>query len=41
MHIINAKTKAKIIGVELQNEIFELAKESIKLNKLEAFSYGK
>ena len=33
--VLTTKTKAKIIGVELQNEIFELAKESIKLNKLE------
>ena len=33
--VLTTKTKAKIIGVELQKEIFELAKESIELNKLE------
>ena len=32
--VLTTKTKAKIIGVELQKEVFELAKESIELNKL-------
>lgn len=33
--ILSTKTKAKIIGVELQNEVYELAIESIKINKKE------
>lgn len=33
--ILSKKTKAKIYGVELQREIFELALDSIKLNKKE------
>ena len=33
--ILSTKTKDKIIGVELQKEVYELGKESIKLNKLE------
>ncbi len=30
--ILSAKTKAKIIGVEIQKEVFELAKKSVKIN---------
>ena len=33
--VLTTKTNAKIIGVELQKEIYELAKESIKINKLD------
>ena len=33
--ILSTKTKDKIIGVELQKEVYELGKESIKLNKLD------
>lgn len=33
--ILSTKTKAQIIGVEIQKEVYELAKESIKINKLE------
>jgi len=33
--ILSTKTNAKIIGVEIQDEIFELAKESVKINHLE------
>lgn len=33
--ILSTKTKAKIIGVEIQKEAYDLALESIKLNKLE------
>ena len=33
--VLSTKTKAKIIGVELQKEIYDLAQESIKINKLE------
>ena len=32
--ILSTKTKAKIIGVELQKEIYELAKESIEINNI-------
>ena len=32
--VLTTKTKAKIIGVELQKEVFELAKESVELNDL-------
>lgn len=32
--VLTTKTNAKIIGVELQKEVFELAKESVKLNNL-------
>ena len=32
---LSTKTKSKIIGVELQKEIFDLAQRSIKLNNLE------
>ena len=32
--VLTTKTKAKIIGVELQKDVFELAKESVELNKL-------
>lgn len=32
--ILSQKTSAKIIGVELQNEIYNLAKESIKINNI-------
>lgn len=33
--VLTTKTDAKIIGVELQKEVYDLAKESIELNKLE------
>ena len=33
--VLTTRTNAKIIGVELQKEVFELAKESIEINKLE------
>lgn len=33
--ILSTKTDAKIIGVEIQKEVYDLAIESIKLNKLE------
>ena len=33
--ILSTKTKAKIIGVEIQKEVSELAKESVKINNLE------
>lgn len=33
--ILSTKTKEKIIGVEVQKEIYDLADESIKINKLE------
>lgn len=32
--VLTTKTCAKIIGVELQKEVFELAKESVELNNL-------
>ena len=32
--ILSTKTKAKIIGVEIQKEIFELAEESVKINNI-------
>lgn len=32
--ILSTKTKAKIIGVELQNEIFRLATDSVKINNI-------
>ena len=32
--ILSTKTNAKIIGVELQKEIYELAKESIEINNI-------
>lgn len=32
--VLTTKTKAKIIGVELQKEVFELAKESVEINNL-------
>lgn len=32
--VLTTKTNAKIIGVELQKEVFELAKESVELNNL-------
>ena len=32
--VLSTKTNAKIYGVEIQKEIFELAKESIKINNL-------
>ena len=32
---LSTKTKAKITGVELQKEVYELAKKSISLNKLD------
>lgn len=34
--IVSQKTKNKIIGVELQKEVYNLAKKSIKLNNLES-----
>ena len=33
--ILSTKTKAKIIGVELQKDVYELAKDSVSFNKLE------
>ena len=33
--ILSKKTNSKIIGVEIQKDVFELAKESIKINNLE------
>lgn len=33
--ILSSKTKAKITGIEIQKEVFELAKKSIELNKLQ------
>ena len=33
--ILSTKTKSKIIGIELQDEIYDLAKKSIEINKLE------
>lgn len=33
--ILSTKTKAKIIGVEIQKEVYELGVKSIKLNKLD------
>lgn len=32
--VLTTKTEAKIIGVELQKEVYELAKESVELNNL-------
>lgn len=32
--VLTTKTNAKIIGVELQKEVFELAKESVEINNL-------
>jgi len=32
--VLSTKTNAKIIGVEIQKDIYELAKESIKINNL-------
>ena len=33
--ILSTKTKAKIIGVELQEEIYDLAQKSVNINKLD------
>ncbi len=33
--ILTTKTKAKIFGIELQKELFDMAKESIQINELE------
>src|SRR5574344_2497606 len=33
--VLSTKTKANIIGVEIQKEIFDLAADTIKINKLE------
>lgn len=33
--ILSQKTKAKIIGVEIQKEVSEMAKESVQMNQLE------
>lgn len=33
--ILSTKTKAKIIGVEIQKEVYDLAKKSININKLD------
>ena len=33
--VLSTKTNAKIIGVELQKEIYELAKETVNLNKID------
>ncbi len=32
--VLSTKTNAKIIGVELQKDIYDLAKESIKINNI-------
>ena len=34
--ILSTMTKAKIVGVEIQREVFELALESVKINNLES-----
>lgn len=34
--ILSKKTKANIIGIEIQKEVFDLAKKSVKLNHLES-----
>lgn len=34
--ILSTKTRAKIYGVEIQNEVFDLAKRTIEINKLES-----
>lgn len=33
--ILSTKTKASIVGVEIQKEVYELAKKSVSINKLE------
>ncbi len=33
--VLSKKTSAKIIGVEIQKEIFDLAKETVKINKID------
>lgn len=33
--ILSTKTKAEIIGVEIQKDVFDLAKKSVKINNLE------
>lgn len=33
--ILSAKTKANIVGVEIQKDVYELAKKSVEINKLE------
>ena len=33
--ILSTKTRAKMIGVELQEEIYDLAKESVELNNID------
>lgn len=33
--ILSTKTNAEIVGVEIQKEVFNLAKKSVKINKLE------
>lgn len=33
--VLSLKTNAKIIGIEIQEDIYKLAKESLKINKLE------
>lgn len=33
--ILSTKTKANIVGVEIQKEVFDLAKKSVKINNLE------
>lgn len=33
--ILSSKTKAKITGIEIQKEVFELAKKSVELNNLQ------
>ena len=34
--ILSTKTKSKIIGVELQKDVYELAKDSVSINKLDS-----
>ena len=36
--ILSTKTKANIIGVEIQKEIYDLAKKSVKLNNINSIS---
>jgi len=33
--VLSTKTDAKIVGVELQNDVYELAKKSVEINNLE------
>lgn len=33
--VLSTKTKAKIVGVEIQKDVYELAKKSVEINKLD------